>query len=323
MRKHVLTVIVGVLVGVSLLLYMFAFQVRENEVAVLLHFGKASKDLPQPGYHFKWPWPIEEVRKFDSRINVSESRLEETPTKDKRNITLSVCVGWRVSDPLAFNQNFGRLAEEERMQEAWSRVDGYLRDSALAVVGQHDLSDLVSVDRDKLKYDAIEASIVQAANEKATRTYGITFSLLKLRRLELPQSAMEKVFQRMIQERNLEATKIQEAGNAIAANIKASATTEKQELLALARKQATELEGKGDTEAAKYFDVFAKNPDLAIYLRKIHALQETLKTKTTVILDPSIPPFDLFSLGFTGNINQPSVTQAPAVSPHPTTKDPK
>jgi membrane protease subunit HflC len=319
MKKHVLTVIVGVVVGVSLLIYMFAFQVRENEVAVLLHFGKASADLPKAGYHFKLPWPIEEVRKFDSRINVSESRLEETPTKDKKNITLSVCVGWRVSDPLAFNQNFGRTPEDERMKEAWSRAEGYLRDSSLAVMGQHDLSDLVSVDRDKLKYDAIEDAILQAANERATRTYGISFALLKLRRLELPQSAMERVFQRMIQERNLEATKIQESGNAIAAVIKANATTEKEELLARARSEAETLKGKGDAEAAKYFEVFAKNPDLAIYLRKIRALQETLKTKTTVIVDPSIPPFDLFSQGFSGTINEPSVTKAPAVAPQPPT----
>jgi membrane protease subunit HflC len=322
MRKHALTVIVGVVVGVSLLLYMFAFQVRENEVAVLLHFGEASKELPKPGYHFKLPWPIEEVRKFDSRINVSESRIEETPTKDKRNITISLCVGWKVSDPLAFNQNFGRLPEGERMTEAWSRIEGYVRDSSLAVVGQHDLSDLVSVDRDKLKYDSIEQSILEAANEKATKTYGITFALLKLRRLGLPESAMEKVFQRMIQERNLEATKIQEAGNAIAAVIKANATTEKEELLARAKSEAETLKGKGDAEAAKYFEVFAKNPDLAIYLRKIRALQETLKTKTTVIVDPSIPPFDLFSQGFTGTINQPSVTKSPAVSPQSAVKDP-
>ncbi len=208
MRKHVLTVIVGVVVGVSLLLYMFAFQVRESEVAVLLRFGKASTDLPQPGYHFKLPWPIEEVRKFDSRINVSEGRFEETPTRDKRNITLSLCVGWRVSDPLAFNQNFGRLAEEDRMQQAWSRVEGYVRDSALAVMGQHDLNELVSVDRDKLQYDAIEDSILQAANDRANKTYGITFALLKLRRLELPESATQNVYKRMIAERNLEATKI-------------------------------------------------------------------------------------------------------------------
>jgi membrane protease subunit HflC len=317
MRKHVLTVIVGVVVGVSLLLYMFAFQVRESEVAVLLRFGKASTDLPKPGYHFKLPWPIEEVRKFDSRINVSEGRFEETPTKDKRNITISLCLGWRVSDPLAFNQNFGRLAEEDRMKEAWSRVEGYVRDSALAVMGQHDLSELVSVDRDKLQYDAIENSILQAANEKAAKTYGITFALLKLRRLELPESATQNVYKRMIEERNLEATKITGAGNANAAVIRANATTEKEQLLARARSEAEVLKGKGDAEAAKYFDVFAQNPALAIYLRKIRALEDTLKTKTTIIVDPSIPPFDLFSQGFSGTIAQPGATEAPAVSPAP------
>ena len=56
-------------------------------------------------------------------------------------------------------------------------------------------------------------------------------------------------------------------------------TTEKEELLARAQSEAEALKGKGDAEAAKYFEVFAKNPDLAIYLRKIRALQETLKTQ--------------------------------------------
>ena len=318
MGKHVLTVIVGVVVGVSLLLYMFAFQVRESEVAVLLRFGKAATDQPMPGYHFKLPWPIEEVRKFDSRINVSEGRFEETPTSDKRNITMSLCVGWRVSNPFKFNENFGRLREEDRMKEAWSRIEGYVRDSALAVIGTHDLGDLVSVDPDKLQYDAIEKAILQAANDRASATYGVTFALLKLRRLELPESATQNVYKRMIEERKLEATKIREDGNATAAVIKANATTEKEQLLARARSEAEALKGKGDAEAAKHFEVFAKNPDLAIYLRKIRALQETLKTRTTIIVDPSIPPFDLFSQGFSGVINQPSVSEAPAVSPKPT-----
>jgi len=35
-------------------------------------------------------------------------------------------------------------------------------------------------------------------------------------------------------------------------------------------------------------------------------------------VDPSIPPFDLFSQGFSGVINQPSASEAPAVSPQPT-----
>ena len=119
----------------------------------------------------------------------------------------------------------------------------------------------------------------------------------------------------MIAERNLEATKIQQEGLANAAVIKANATSEKEKLLAQARSEAEALKGQGDAEAAQHFGVFAKNPALAIYLRKIRALQETLKTKTTIIVDPTIPPFDLFSQGFTGTIDQQSTTRAPAVSP--------
>ena len=100
MGKHVLTVIVGVVVGVSLLLYMFAFQVRQSEKAVLLWFGRPVSQ-PEPGYHLKWPWPIEEVRRFDSRIIVTEGRFEETSTRDRYNITMSLCVGWRVVDTRA------------------------------------------------------------------------------------------------------------------------------------------------------------------------------------------------------------------------------
>jgi membrane protease subunit HflC len=249
---------------------------------------------------------------------VSEGRFEETPTADKRNITLSLCVGWRVSNPFKFNENFGRLREEDRMNEAWSRIiEGYVRDSTLAVIGQHTLGDLVSVDPEKLQYDAIEKAILKAANDRASATYGVTFALLKLRRLELPESATQNVYKRMIEERKLEATKIREDGNATAAVIKANAATEKEQLLARARSEAEALKGKGDAEAAKHFEVFAKNPELAIYLRKIRALQETLKTRTTIIVDPSIPPFDLFSQGFSGVINQPSVSEAPAVSPKP------
>ena len=47
MSKHVFTVVVAVIIGVSLLLYMFAFQVRESEVAVVLRFGKPAAQLPK------------------------------------------------------------------------------------------------------------------------------------------------------------------------------------------------------------------------------------------------------------------------------------
>ena len=207
MSKHVLTVIVAVIIGVSLFLYMFAFQVRESEKVVVLRFGKPAAVQPEPGYHFKWPWPIEEVRRFDARIHVSEGKIEETRTKDGNNIIVSLCVGWRVSDPQIFNQNFGRADQEKQEDEAWGKIESIVRDRTLATLGNYELGQLVNVQTDKLRYDQIEDEIREKANATlgpaglGVKDFGVEIVLAKIRRLELPASVTSAVYARMVQER--------------------------------------------------------------------------------------------------------------------------
>ncbi|MCD6221972.1 hypothetical protein J7K25_07450, partial [bacterium] len=54
------------------------------------------------------------------------------------------------------------------------------------------------------------------------------------------------------------------------------------------------IRGEGDAAASKYYDIFTKNEELAIFLRKLQALEKTLKNNSTVILDSRTPPYDLF-----------------------------
>ena len=56
-----------VLLFVVLALVFTMFQVRETESALVLTFGKATRQITEPGLYFKWPPPIESVQKFDSR----------------------------------------------------------------------------------------------------------------------------------------------------------------------------------------------------------------------------------------------------------------
>ena len=49
----------------------------------------------------------------------------------------------------------------------------------------------------------------------------------------------------------------------------------------------------GDAAAAEYYEVFDKNPDLAMFLRKLEVLESTLKEKATVVLSADTEPFDL------------------------------
>ena len=56
--------------------------------------------------------------------------------------------------------------------------------------------------------------------------------------------------------------------------------------------------GQGDAEAAKYYEVFAENEDLAIFLRKLDALKRTLAKRATVILTTEDQPYDLLEKGW-------------------------
>jgi len=292
MSKHAFTVVVAVIIAVSLLLYMFTYTVRSSEVAVVLTFGKPAAKPAQAGMHFKWPWPIQEVRHFDARLIASEGRFEETRTFDGHNIITSLFVGWEIGDATLFNQTFGRA--EDPMGQAWAgHLERVIRDKAWAVLGQHTLKDLVSVDQEP-KYAQIEKEILDAAGSQALKLYGVRVQIVKIKRLELPDSVTRTVYERMKAERNREANDIKKQGETLAATIKAQAEAQREQILAMARGEAERIRGEGDAAAAKYYNIFAEYPELSTYLRKIRALREATKSKSTIIVDPSMPPFDVF-----------------------------
>jgi len=293
MSKHAFTLVVAVVIGLSLLLYLFMYQIRTDEIAVVLTFGEAGEDLPAPGLHVRWPWPIQDVKKFDNRLHIHEGRIEETYTRDRHNIITSLCVGWKIVDAYKFNENFGRA--DDPTNQAWTEIERYVRNSLLMVLGQHNVYDLVSVKAEELKYENIEDTTRKMASEDARDTYGIEIVLLKIKRLELPESVTQTVYDRMKAERSEEATKISEDGRQKAAVIKAAAESKRDQILALAKAEAEKIEGQGDAEAAKYYQAFAENPELHKYLIQIDAIKKVTNDNTTVIVDTTTPPFNLLT----------------------------
>ena len=58
-----------------------------------------------------------------------------------------------------------------------------------------------------------------------------------------------------------------------------------------------------EAEAAKSLKIFQQNPELASFIFRLSALEDSLKEKSTLIFDQHTPPFDLFRGVST---NQPS-----------------
>ena len=56
---------------------------------------------------------------------------------------------------------------------------------------------------------------------------------------------------------------------------------------------AKRIRAEGDRAAAEFYAVFGRNPELAVFLRKLDSLRLTLSEKTTLVVDTRTPPFDL------------------------------
>jgi len=290
MKKNPLAIAIGALLLILFGLLLFVFQVRTTEVAVVTFFGRPSRDITEPGPYFKWPWPIESVHTFDQRVQNFESVYEQTLTADSFNLNISVYVGWHISGPKVFFPKFGSgsITEAERALEAM------VRSAQNSVVGQHPFSHFISTDPKELKFAEVESQMLHIIQDQCrTNNYGIDVNFLGIKRLGLPESVTQLVFDTMRAERERLVKQIESEGRRQATSIRSSADKDSANILAEADAKATSIRSQGEAEAFKYFQVFEQNPELANLLLSLSGLESVLREKSTLIVDPRTPPFDL------------------------------
>lgn len=293
MKRNPLTVIIGVLLILIVALLLFVFQVRQSEVVVVTTFGKPTRQIKDPGAYLKWPWPIQSVHRFDQRVQNFEDKFSEGLTSDNFNLLSSVYVGWKITEARIFYPKFAGsttpLAEAEKVLER------LLSNAKAAVIGKHPLSDFLSPAEAGNRFTEIEDEILAAMrSELVANDYGIEIRFLRLKRLGLPETVTQSVFERMTSERQVLTSKSQFEGEAEAQKIRSEADRKAAEILAAADGQATQIRGKGEAEAAKSLEVFQQHPELANFIFRLNALEGALKDRSILIFDQQIPPFDLF-----------------------------
>jgi modulator of FtsH protease HflC len=305
MKRNYVTIAIGVLLVVIFALLLFCFQVRNTQIALVTTFGKPTRSInvdplhPQPGLYFKWPWPIEKVQFFDKRIQDFEGKgdkFEETLTQDHYPLLIRVYAGWNINNPALFRERFG-----DSLERAQSDLESLVRSAKSAVVGQHPFSQFISADEKQVRIAQIEQEILTNVQPAAQANYGIDVRFLGIERLGLPESVTQKVLDRMKEERQRYVQKLQAEGEAQARDIRSAADRQATNILSRAQAQVIEIRGQADAEAAQALAVFKENPDLAIFLLKINALEESLKERSTLILDQRTPPFDLLDAAARGN----------------------
>jgi modulator of FtsH protease HflC len=298
MNKNPISVIIGVVLLAVFFVLLFVFQVRQSEVAIVTTFSKPSGEPVGPGAHFRLPWPIQKVIKFDQRIQSYEGKLTESQTADNNNLLTQIYVGWRISDPKLFflQSPDGSTANVER------RLDEMLLSAKTAIVGKHPLSDFVSPDGSS-KFNVIEDEILKAVQTQLkTKNFGVEVPFVGLKKIGLPESVTQLVFERMKSERDVLSRRFESEGQAEADKIKAKANSEAAKTLAAAESEATRIRAQGQKAAAEVYPTFEQNPELANFLLQLDALESSLKERSTLVFDANTPPFNLLRGGATTNL---------------------
>jgi len=287
--KNIAIAIFVTLIVITLGLYLISFQVRETESCLVTTFGKPTRPLTKPGWYFKWPFPIQQVHSFDSRMRAFEVEMEETRTAGGEPIIVKTYVVWKISGPLEF---FNAIKTEKKAEDEFLR--SRIRNTQNNVIGRHYFSELVNSDPAKIKFEEIQNEMLADLQQAvADAKCGIEIKTLGIKQLKVSAEVSKEVFARMMAERNRRAEAITSQGNAEAIKIRTDAKSKSDELITAAEARAKVTRGMGDAEAAKHYKMLDDNPQLAMLLRNLEALQKILEDGTTFVTPTDMVPFTL------------------------------
>jgi membrane protease subunit HflC len=291
MNRH-LKWICALLLVVILGAFGFAFVVKEGSCAIVSRFGRIREVSTEPGLKFRLPWPVENVIVFDTRSQYLDSGYTETLTHDRKNVILQTYMVWKIADPSLFYTSIGD------METARQYLNDLLANAKNGVMGGYELFSLVSVRPGDIRLDEIEAGIREMVTSRALGNYGLRVETVQIKRLALPNSNVESVFEQMRAERQKYVTQLLSEGERDAAIIRSKADADAAQIVADGRTQAAAIEAETEKRVAEiYANAYEKNPELFTFLKRLTALEDSVSEKTVLIMNGEESPFGVLTGG--------------------------
>jgi membrane protease subunit HflC len=276
-----------ILVTLSALLFISMsciFTVTETEKAIKFKLGEIIKYDYSPGLYFKWPF-INNIKKFDNRIQTMDSKPERFLTSEKKNVIVDSFVKWRIGDVKKFY-----TVVSGDINQANLRLDQIIKDAYRAEFSKRDIKQLVSTDRSAIREILIENSRIIAAN------LGMEIVDVQVKRIDLPSEVSSSVYRRMEAERERVAREFRSQGAEAAERIRANADRQRTVTLANAFRDAEKLRGEGDGKSAEiYAKSFGEDIEFFSFYRSLNAYKKTFSsTNDIIIIEPNSDFFKYF-----------------------------
>ena len=302
MFKISLTVITLIILFLLTVISGVFYVVPEGKQVIITEFGKPiGEAITEAGLKVKTPF-IQKAHFFEKRNLEWDGSPNQIPTKDKRFIWLDTSARWKITDALKFYQSLGT---EEFAQ---SRLDDIIDSAARDLITGQLLIEVV-----RNSNEILETSTETITEEEGERLnepleeinigrerittlifdqvqetlpqFGIELVDIRIKRINYVDEVKEKVYTRMISERQRISEKYKSEGEGEAANIMGQKLKELEKIQSEAYKEAERIRGEADAEAIRiYANAHEKDPEFYAFIKALETYKDTIGVKTTVLL---------------------------------------
>lgn len=300
MRNALLSLVLLVILIVGVVGASTAYTLDETEQAVILQFGRpVGQPITEAGLHFKWPF-IQEVRRFDKRILAWDGDPNQITTRERQFIKIDTTARWRIVDPLLFLQSVrDESGAQSRLDDV---IDSVVRDAISSTnlpqivrssnwAGDLDAEDLAveveqtpAPDSAAIGREELEREILTEAM-RGMGQYGIELVDVRIKRVNYVTSVENRVFDRMISERQRVAQQFRSEGEGEASRIKGETQRDMAQIRSMAQRDAEIIRGQADAEATRiYAEAYGRDPEFYSFLRTLESYRKSLGQGTTLML---------------------------------------
>jgi modulator of FtsH protease HflC len=294
-KKTLIIVVVLIIVAANSF-----YVLDERHQSIITRFGEpVGGATTEAGLHVKIPI-FDKVHYFEKRILEWDGDPKQIPTSDKRYIWLDTFSRWQIIDPLKFYQT----VRNEIF--AHGRLDDIISGTTRDIVSSNTLIEIVRNSNREMTFTeeykssstgigSMERAIVSGRSKIAEQIfetslelcaeYGIKLIDVKIKRINYVQEVRQKVYERMISERQKIAAKYRSEGQGNSAEILGQMKRELDRIQSEAYETAQEIIGRADAQAIKiYAKAYNRDPGFYEFLKTLETYEETIDKKNTLIM---------------------------------------
>lgn len=294
------------LIGVAAIVAMSCvYTVDETEQVIITRFGEVQGEpIVDAGLKFKLPM-VDKVNRVSKQIQGWDGFPTEMPTKDKTYIEVDTYARWKIVDMIVY---FEKLRDPRR---AISRLDDILGSETRNTIAKHELIEVIRTTKDRVpatSEDLVEADMtgnigklppiqkgrlqlekeILETSKAKLNEFGIELLDVRFKRINYNTSVRQRIYERMISERQQIAERFRSEGAGEASKILGNMEKDLAEIESAAYKQAETIKGEADAKATEiYAKAYGQSDDAAEFyefVRTMELYEQMLSGESTIVL---------------------------------------